>query len=58
MTAVNLRSAIDYYRHMRRLSQRDLAKQIGVSAMILSRFERGHEVEGGTITKILLWLLK
>lgn len=37
---------------------REAAKEIGVSHGTLSRIERGEAMDGNTLAKILLWLLK
>lgn len=39
------------------LSIRDAAKEIGVSTPTLSRIERGEEMNGQTLAKILTWMM-
>lgn len=40
------------------LSLRDVGDQIGIGAATLMRLEQGHEPDGGTLTKVLIWLLR
>ena len=39
------------------LGIRETAKQMGISHGTLSRIERGEEMSGAVLAKILLWLL-
>ena len=50
----------DVLRKWRRLSDtgiREAAKQIGISAPTLSRIERGENMDGAVLAKVLVWLL-
>jgi transcriptional regulator with XRE-family HTH domain len=39
------------------LTEREAAKELGVSLSTLSRIERGEAMDGVTLAKILAWLL-
>ena len=54
---MKLASVIRKWRLMSERDLRSLAKEIGVSVATLSRFERGHDCDGKTLSKILTWLL-
>lgn len=45
------------YRAAENLSQREFARQIGISYSTLSRVENGEEPLGGTLAAILVWML-
>jgi len=53
---VRLGPVIATYRWHRRVGVRDLAKEIGISAATLNRFERDGNCDADTLTKILAWL--
>lgn len=44
------------YRAMTERNIRDVSKEIGISAATLSRVERGEEMDGETLARILKWL--
>lgn len=44
------------YRWANRIGVRGLAKDIGVSAATLNRFERGENCDSDTLAKIINWL--
>lgn len=44
------------YRAMQSLGTRGLAEEIGVSAATINRLEKGKEIEGKTMIKIVTWL--
>lgn len=46
------------WRHMSEISIRDASKMIGVSPATLSRIERGEEMDGQSLSKILIWLMQ
>lgn len=56
---MNLARVLQVYRYHSCITVRDLAKQIGVSAATLNRFEDGRgELSGVCLAKVLTWLLK
>lgn len=46
------------WRKLEDLSLRDASAEIGVSTPTLSRVERGEEMSGPVLAKILTWLLR
>lgn len=46
------------WRCVNEIGIREAAAQIGISRSTLSRVERGFEVDGATLAKILCWLLE
>ena len=46
------------WRLMEERTLRNVAKEIGVSAATLMRFEQGQDLSGTALHKILLWLLE
>ncbi len=50
-------SIIRVWRRAQDMGVREAAKLIGVSHGTLSRIERGEEMQGKTLAKILRWLL-
>lgn len=46
------------YRAMEGFGIRDFAAELGVSAATLSRIERGENMDGKTLAKIITWLLE
>lgn len=44
------------YRWANRIGVRGLAKEIGVSAATMNRFERGENCDAQTLTTIMAWL--
>lgn len=46
------------WRIMNELGLRDMAKDLGVSTSTLSRIERGENMDGASLAKILKWLLE
>jgi transcriptional regulator with XRE-family HTH domain len=53
---MRLGQVIRAYRMHRELSLRDVAKEIGLGAATLMRFELGQEIDAKTFLKILTWL--
>ncbi len=47
---------LERYRHDKRITTRDLGKEIGLSAATISRIENGQEVEAPTLIKLFHWL--
>lgn len=47
---------ISKWRWAQRLTLRDAAKEMGISAATLMRIERGEPMDGSTLAKIQLWL--
>lgn len=47
---------LERYRHDKRITTRDLGKEIGLSAATISRIENGQEVEAQTLIKLFHWL--
>ena len=45
------------WRTLNRMTLRDLAKETGVPLSTISRMERGFDVDGATLAKILKWVL-
>lgn len=45
------------WREKQRLGLRPVAKEIGISAATLGRFENGENPDGGTLAKITIWTL-
>lgn len=37
---------------------RELSKQIGISSATLSRIENGKDIDGKTMLKIIVWLMR
>lgn len=46
------------WRRVSNITIRDLAAEIGVPYPTLSRIERGKEMDGTTLAKILAWLME
>lgn len=46
------------YRIFEEINQRDFAAELGISASTLCRIERGEEMDGNTLAKILTWMLE
>jgi transcriptional regulator with XRE-family HTH domain len=44
------------YRNIENIGIRDMAAELGVSHGTLSRVERGEDMSGATLSKILRWL--
>lgn len=57
MSYPNLCEVMRQWRWAARLELKNAAAQIGVSDATLSRFERGENVSGETLAKIISWLL-
>jgi len=55
---MRLGEVIRKFRVMSELSQRDLAKQIGLNVSTLCRIENGEGMDGKTLAKVLLWLME
>lgn len=55
---MNLAGVLRAWRLHKELGVRDAAKMIGVSSATFSRIERGESMDGGTLAKILLWLIR
>lgn len=53
---MNLSRVIRVYRYHHKIVLRDLAKQIGIGASTLMRFEHGKAIDAETFLKILSWL--
>lgn len=53
---MRLGNIIKGWRDSQRLGIRAVAKDIGVSHGTLSRIERGENVDGRTLIKVLIWL--
>jgi transcriptional regulator with XRE-family HTH domain len=45
------------WRVIANLGIREVAKEIGVSPATLSRIERGEEMNGQTLAKVIMWML-
>ena len=54
----HLGSLLSSWRWQSRMTVRDAAAQIGLTASTYSRLERGHSVDGDTLATVLAWLLK
>lgn len=54
---MRLGEIIRRWRKWSELGVREVAKEIGVSHGTLSRIERGEEMDGATLAKILTWLM-
>ena len=44
------------WRHERKLSLRTVASSIGINHRTLDRIERGRDVDGATLIKLINWL--
>jgi transcriptional regulator with XRE-family HTH domain len=53
----HLAKLLGHYRLLERLSLRDMAADIGISASTLSRIERGELMDGGTLALVLAWVM-
>lgn len=53
---MKLGEVLKKWRRMSDIGVREAAKQIGVSHGTLSRIERGEQMDGQTLIKILTWL--
>lgn len=53
---MKLGEVIRRWRKMSDIGVRDAAREIGVSHGTLSRIERGEEMTGSTLAKVLAWL--
>ena len=53
---MKLGELIRLWRNVERIGIRDLAKEIGVSHATLSRIERGENMDGRSLAKIIHWL--
>ena len=49
---------LDNHRRMERLSQKELAEQIGMSRHSLSKLTNGNTIASDQLTKLLMWLLE
>lgn len=54
---MKLGTIIRGWRDSQRIGVRAVAEEIGISHGTLSRIERGESADGGTLIKILMWLL-
>lgn len=54
---MKLAELLQDHRFTRRLTLRQLAAQIGVSAATISRLEAGRGCDGTTMARLLTWLL-
>jgi len=57
MSAPRLCSVIASWRWAARLELKTVAADIGISDSVLSRFERGENIAGESLIKIVRWLL-
>lgn len=55
---MRLGGVIRAYRMHREITLRDCAKQIGIGAATLMRFEGGQSIDAETFLAILAWLTK
>jgi transcriptional regulator with XRE-family HTH domain len=46
------------WRNVKNIGIRDMAAEIGVSAATLSRLERGENVDGKTLIKLIAWIFE
>ena len=59
MTPLRLAHVLKTYRWAEKLTVRQMAAQLGVSAATLNRFEDGRgELSGECLSKVLRWLLE
>lgn len=57
MKRTNLAALIESHRWARRITVRDLAKELGMSPATVNRYERGvGDLSGRDIGKLLVWL--
>lgn len=54
----NLSKMFLAHRQKENLSQKDMAKQLGINASILCRIEKGTDVSLSTFGKLLAWMIK
>jgi len=55
---MKLSEVLREWRWAKKINIRTAAKDFGISAATLSRIERGNDVEGNVLAKILRWLLE
>jgi transcriptional regulator with XRE-family HTH domain len=55
---MKLGEIIRKYRLHQELTIRELAKDIGVGTATLHRIENGENMDGDTLSKIVIWMLK
>lgn len=58
MSQTNLGEMLRLYRFVHKLTVRDFAKVLGISAATISRMERGGECDVETFLKVLIWMRK
>ena len=58
ITHMQLGDVLRKWRLMRDLTVREAAKVMGLSVATLSRIERGENMDGAVLAKILTWLLQ
>lgn len=54
----HLGEILNCWRWQKRITVRDAAVQIGLSASTYSRLERGCSIDGDTLATVLAWLLR
>lgn len=54
---MRLGEVLYWWRTIMRITIRDMAAELGISAATLSRIENGQEMDGTTLAKILTWLM-
>ncbi len=54
---MRLGELVKEWRWAKKINVRDAAKEIGISAATLSRFERGNAIDGDVLSKLLRWSL-
>lgn len=54
----NLSKSLSAYRQKHDMSQRDLAKSIGLPISTMCRVEQGKDFDLNTFSKLLAWMIK
>ena len=55
---MKLGQVLKEYRWALRKNVRDMAKELGISHATLSRIERGENMDGVTLARIISWLIR
>ena len=55
---MNIGTVINNWRRIQGIGVREAAQQIGVSHGTVSRIERGEQIDGSTMMKLLRWLFE
>lgn len=55
---MKLGEILKIYRMIQSIKLKDFAKEIGITHSTLSRLENGRTINGESLSKVLIWLLK